>query len=181
MVRRVSIVACALALLVHVSPPVLAAPTPEYLIKAAYLYNFALFVEWPADAFAGADTPLVIGLVGTDSFDEAVHRTVENKRINRRPIVVKRLSPNQDLRQCHMVFVGASESGRLPEFSSRLDGLPVLLVGESPEFARKGGTVNFTIQDNKVRFEVNVDAARRARLKISAKLLTLATIVRGGQ
>lgn len=179
-VRRVALLLCACLALGPWPAPVAAAPSPEYLIKAAYLYNFALFVEWPADAFAAADAPIVIGVVGADPFDEALDRTIQDKRINRRRIVVRRLQWSQDLRGCHILFVSASEAARASELSSRLNGLPVLVVGETPEFARRGGTINFTIEDNKVRFEVNVDAARRARLNISAKLLNLARIVRGG-
>ncbi|MGH9350479.1 MAG: YfiR family protein [Vicinamibacterales bacterium] len=164
----------------HASRSVQAAPTPEYLIKAAYLYNFALFVEWPADAFPTPTAPIVIGVVGADPFEAALDRTIRDKRVNNRPVVVKRLGWAQDLRTCHILFVSSSEAARAPELRTRLDGLPILLVGETPEFARRGGTINFTIDDNKVKLEVNVDAARRARLNISAKLLRVARIVRGG-
>ena len=157
-----------------------AAPTPEYLIKAAYLYNFALFVEWPADAFKAANAPLVIGVVGADPFDVALDRTIQNKRINRRPLVVRRLQWGQDLKRCHILFVSSSESAKASDLATRLGGLPILIVGETPGFARRGGTINFTIDDNKVGFEVNVNAAKRSRLNISAKLLNLARIVRGG-
>lgn len=158
--------------------PAFAAPTPEYLIKAAYLYNFALFVEWPADAFPSSDAPIVIGVVGDDPFDQALERTVRDKRINRRPLVVRRLQWGQNLRQCHILFVSASEAARAADLGTRLDGQPVLVVGETFDFARRGGTINFFIENNKVLFEVNVDAARRARLDISAKLLNLARIIR---
>jgi uncharacterized protein DUF4154 len=178
-VRRLVLIAWAI-LLVYQSPAhMIAAPTPEYLIKAAYLYNFALFVEWPADAFTTADAPLVIGVVGSDPFDRALDQTIQNKRINKRSLVIKRLQWSNDLRQCHILFISSSEANRTGELASRLEGLPILVVGETPEFARRGGTVNFTIEANKVGFEVNVDAARRARLNISAKLLKVARIVRG--
>jgi hypothetical protein len=177
--RRLVVAVCAWLTVCHAPTAVSAAPAPEYLIKAAYLYNFALFVEWPAEAFLAADAPLVIGVVGSDPFDSALERTVRGKRINRRPLVIRRLQASQDLRQCHILFVSSSEAARTGELISRLEGVPVLVVGETPDFARRGGTINFTIEDNKVRFEVNVDAARRARLKISAKLLNVARIVRG--
>jgi hypothetical protein len=149
------------------------------LIKAAYLYNFALFVEWPADAFAKGDSPIVIGVLGEDPFDEALQRTIRDKRISGRRIVVRPLQWNEDFRQCHILFVGAAAASRASELTSRLDGVPVLVVGESPDFARRAGSINFFVDDNKVKFEINVDRARRARLDISAKLLKVARIVRG--
>ena len=179
-VRRVLLIACALSLSLSAAVGVHAAPTPEYLIKAAYLYNFALFVGWPADAFSTPDAPIVIGIVGADPFDQALDRTVQNKRINRRPIVVRRLNWGSDLRQCHMLFISASEAAKAADMPARLEGLPILVVGESSDFARRGGTINFTLDDNKIRFEVNLDAAKKSRLDISAKLLNVATrIVRG--
>jgi hypothetical protein len=176
--RRLSLVVC--ALLVCLAPPaVTAAPTPEYLIKAAYLYNFALFVEWPADAFATIEGPIVIGVLGNDPFDQALDRTIQDKRINNRRLIIRRLQWSQDLRQCHILFVSSSEVARTGELRARLEGSPVLVVGETEDFAHRAGSINFFIESNKVRFEVNVDAARRARLNVSAKLLKLARIVRG--
>jgi YfiR/HmsC-like len=154
-----------------------AAPTPEYLIKAAYLYKFALFVDWPADAFASRQAPITIGIIGTDPFDTALDRTVQNKRINDRPVVARRLQWNQDLRQCHILFVSASEASRTDEIVARLQGLPVLIVGETPEFAQRVGSIGFAIDQNKVKLEVNLEHAKRARLNISANLLRVARIV----
>jgi hypothetical protein len=178
-VRRGLLTVCVLVMSLSAAVRVHAAPTPEYLIKAAYLYNFALFVGWPADAFSTPDAPIAICIVGSDPFDQALDRTVQNKRINRRSIVVKRLHWGIDLRQCHMLFVSASEAAKVADLS-RLEGLPILVVGESSDFARRGGTINFTVDDNKIRFEVNLETAKKSRLDLSAKLLDVATrIVRG--
>ncbi|MET0213689.1 MAG: YfiR family protein [Vicinamibacterales bacterium] len=162
----------------QLSPVVRAAPSPEYLIKAAYLYNFALFVEWPAEVFATRDAPIVIGIIGADPFDQALERTIQDKRINGRTLVVRRLQPGQDVRQAHILFVRSSEASRNDELIARLAGRPVLLVGETPDFARRGGTITFTIEDERVRFEINAEAARRARLNVSATLLNVARVVR---
>jgi hypothetical protein len=179
-VRRGLLTVGALCLSLSAVASVQAAPTPEYLIKAAYLYNFALFVGWPADAFSTPDAPLVIGIVGSDPFDQALDRTVHNKRINKRAIVVRRLQWGSDLRYCHILFISASESAKTADMAARLEGLPILVVGESSDFAHRGGTINFTVDDNKIRFEVNLVAAKKSRLDISAKLLNVATrIVRG--
>ena len=162
----------------QLSPMVRAAPSPEYLIKAAYLYNFALFVEWPAEVFATRDAPIVIGIIGADPFDQALERTIQDKRINGRTLVVRRLQPGQDVRQAHILFVRSSEAARNDELIGRLAGHPVLLVGETPDFSRRGGTITFTIEDERVRFEINVEAVRRARLNVSATLLNVARVVR---
>ena len=169
---------CLSATLPQSAAVVQAAPSPEYLIKAAYLYNFALFVEWPAEAFMTKDAPIVIGIIGTDRFDQALEHTIQDKRINGRALVVRRFQPGQDPRQAHILFVTSSESARNDELIARLATHPVLLVGETPDFARRGGTITFTIEEERVQFEVNVEATRRARLNVSAKLLKVARIVR---
>jgi hypothetical protein len=153
--------------------------SPDYVIKAAYLYNFALFVEWPPDAFVSPDAPLVIGIVGSDPFGWALQRIVDGKRINNHRIGIERVQSVQDARRCHILFVGADETARLAEFAARLGGASVLIVGEADDVIKEGGAVSFTVQDNKVAYDINLHAARRARLTISSKLLNLARIVRG--
>jgi hypothetical protein len=177
--KRFLFIVCAL-LLSWRSVAVDAAPSSEYLIKAGYLYNFAMFVGWPADAFSRPDAPLVIGIVGSDPFGQALDRIVQNKRINGRPVVVRRLQANSDLRQSHILFVSGSDAGVAAGVAARLEGRPVLVVGEAPDFARRGGTINFVDDATRVRFEVNLDAAKKSRLDISAKLLHVAIrVVRG--
>jgi len=164
---------------VHAAPGVPSLPTsPEYLIKAAYLLNFAMFIEWPRDAFPTASSPITIGVVGSDPFGQTLDLTVDKRRIDNRRIVVKRLQWGQDFRQCHILFIGSAESARIGELTSRVAGQPVLIVGEATDLAKRGATINFKIEDDKVRFEVNVDAAKRARLTISSKVLRLARIVK---
>ena len=102
---------------------------PEYLIKAAYLYHFAMFVDWPADAFPSRNSPIVIGIVGTDPFGPAIDDTVRDKRIDGRPLVVKRLDWAQDLRQCHILFV--ADGSRIADVVRRVGDLSVLTVGET--------------------------------------------------
>jgi hypothetical protein len=152
---------------------------PEYLIKAAYLYNFALFVEWPDDAFADPDAPFVVGILEPDPFGWAIDKTVEGKRINRRRIVVERLQSTQDLRYCHILFVGSADGAATADLTKRLGSLPILIVGDAPKGAAPSGTVSFTVQDDKVGFEIDLQAARRTRLKIGSRILSLARTVRG--
>ena len=151
--------------------------SPEYLIKAAYLYNFAMFVEWPSDAFARPDSAVVTCVVGADPFGWALDRTVQDKRIGKRQIVIERLQWGQDSRRCHIVFVSGSDSARLGELAARLEGWPTLIVTDGDD-ARHRSAISFVVNDNKVGFEINVDQANRARLSISSKLLNLARVVR---
>ena len=175
------IAALALALCVGTLTAAKAAATvsPEYLIKAEFLYRFAMFVEWPTEAFPAPSSPITIGIVGADPFGSAIDLTIRDKHIDNRPLVVKRLQWNQDIRQCHIVFLSAAEAARIEELAERVEGLPILLVGDTDDLARRGATVNFRVDHNQVRFDINREAATRARLKISPSLLDLARIVRG--
>ncbi len=152
-------------------------PPTEYQIKAAFLYNFAKFVEWPADAFPDPHAPIVVGIVGEDPFGSVLDKIVLGKSVNGRELLIKRFKPGPDLRNCHILFISSSEKKHLAPILESLQGSSVLTVGETDRFVQSGGVVNFILEENKVRFEINSDAAGRARLKISSKLLALARIV----
>jgi hypothetical protein len=152
----------------------------EYLIKAGFIYNFAKFVEWPTAAFAQPDSPIVIGVLGTDPFGAIIDRIVADKKIGARGFVVKRLKWGKDLkelRECQILFISSSERVHIDDVLQAVKGLPILTVGEIPGFAERGGIIRFTLEDNRVRFEVNVEAARQVELNISSRLLTLARII----
>jgi hypothetical protein len=152
----------------------------EYLIKAGFIYNFAKLVEWPTTAFAQPDSPIIIGILGDDPFGATLDRIVADKKINGRSFVVKRLKWTRelkDLRDCNILFVSSSEKEHMDSVVDAVKWLPVLTIGDVPGFARRGGIMNFTLEDNKIRFEVNVEAAKHADLTISSRLLTLARIV----
>lgn len=154
------------------------APPPlELQVKAAFLYNFAKFANWPGGTFRGPDSPLVIGVVGGDPFREALERGVAGKTVGGRPFAVRRVRDPVTDPGSHILFVAAGESRRLPRLLEQLGDAPVLLVGETPGFASDGGVINFFIEENRVRFEVNLTAAERARLRLSSKLLSLARLV----
>ena len=146
----------------------------EYQVKAAFLYNFAKFVDWPGDAFGNTNAPLVIGVIGDDPFGGALDQAINGKTINGRPLVVRRLRWGQDLRSCHIIFISSSERQRLPQIIQSLKGASVLTVGDMGQFNQQGGIINFILEANKVRFEINSSAAGQARLRISSKLLSLA-------
>ena len=152
----------------------------EYLIKAGFIYNFAKLVEWPTSSFAQPDSPIVIGILGEDPFGATLDRIVADKKINGRGFAVKRLKWSKDfkdLKDCNILFVSASEKEHIDSVVDAMKWLPILTIGDAPGFARRGGIMNFTLEDNKVRFEVNVEAAKHADLTISSRLLTLARIV----
>ena len=137
-----------------------------------------MFVEWPEDAFELPDSPMVIGIVGQDPFGSAIDRAVEDKKISGRRIIVKRLPWNQQIKECHLLFVASSEAARMGQLDHLVGGRPVLTIGETPAFAREGGIISFVIEEKKVRFEINTEAAKHANLNLSSKLLSLARIVR---
>lgn len=173
---RILVAACALSARVPQAGAQSEPPT-EYQIKAAFLYNFAKFVEWPADTFADPHAPIVLGIMGEDPFGSVLDKMVLSKTVNGRGLVIKRLKPGPDLRNCHILFISSSEKKHLAQILESLKGSSVLTVGETDRFVQSGGVVNFILEENKVRFEINVDATARARLKISSKLLALARII----
>jgi hypothetical protein len=150
----------------------------EYQVKAAFLYNFAKFVDWPPSAFSDAKQPLEICVYGHDPFGTALEDALLGKAIGDRRVGLGKAMQFQDLAGCHVVFVSSSAHESAADLANRLKGRAVLLVGESDGFAASGGTILFTIEDNRVHFVINPDAADRAGLKISSKLLALAKIVR---
>lgn len=149
-------------------------PSPEYVLKAAFLYNFVKFVEWPAEAFAGAKSPLTICVFGTDPFGASLDGVVRGETLGERGLLVQRPEALADLRDCQVLYVSRSERQRLPEVLAQVEGAPVLTVGDTGGFLRAGGVINFVLEDNKVRFQINQEAAERNRLTISSKLLRLA-------
>lgn len=150
----------------------------EYLIKAGFIYNFAKLVEWPAAA-AQHDQPIVIGVLENDQFATVLDRVVNGKTLDGRPFIVKRLK-SDEYRECacHMLFVARAANARLPEIIEFQKTAAVLTISEAPDFAKRGGMIAFVLEDSKVRFQVNVEAAKQSALTISSRLLTLATIVR---
>lgn len=149
----------------------------EYLVKAGFIYNFAQLVQWPPAAFSQADSPIVIGILGTDPFGEIIDRVVQNKKLDGHSLVVKRLKRGAQLRECNILFVSSSEAAHLEDVLQVTKNMPILTIGEMPGFAMRGGIINLTVEGNKVRFEVNIEAAKQANLNISSRLLALARIV----
>jgi YfiR/HmsC-like len=149
----------------------------EYEIKAAYLYNFINYIDWPENAFPPAGGTITIGIVGSNPFGMALD-ALNGKQVKGRTVALKQITDTKDLGQCQIVFISPSEKQRLPELFEKLKDLRVLTVSEMDGFAEHGGIINFILERNKVRFEINLDAARRLDLNISSELLKLAKIVK---
>ena len=151
----------------------------EHQVKAVWLLNFARFVEWPATAFPNATAPLVVGVVGKDPFGRELERAFAAKTVKGRSFAFRRVSTEADLQGCHIMFVPSSERKRTRDWTGKLQGKAVLTVGESEEFLQNGGIINFLLKDNTVRFEISLNAAQAAGLKLHANLLKVAVAVQG--
>ena len=151
-----------------------AAEVSEYDLKAAFLYNFVRFVDWPQDAFAGERTPLTICVLGEDPFGPSLDAVVRGEQVGERGMVIQRTGGLDDLGACHVLFVSRSERKRLAKVLARVQGQPVLTVADMEGFLRAGGVINFVQEDSRIRFLINTEAAERGGLRISSKLLRLA-------
>jgi hypothetical protein len=149
----------------------------EYQVKAIFLYNFVQFVTWPAAAFPDARTPITIGILGDDPFGPFLEDAVRGEVVDGRALTIKRFKGLEEVISSHMLFVSKSETGRLSQILAAVQDHSILTVGETEAFAHQGGVINFITVGNKVRYEINVAAAKRANLDISSKLLKLAKII----
>ena len=154
--------------------PVAQSPN-EYTMKAMFLYSFGRYIEWPETAFRNESEPFVIGIVGKDSFGGALDDIAARKTIQERQIAVRRfVSPAQYKPPCHILFVSrALPAKQQTALIRKTKGTAVFVVGETPGFAEIGGGANFVVEDNQVRFEINIATARQSQLRMDAKLLNL--------
>jgi hypothetical protein len=149
----------------------------EYKVKAAFIYNFAKFVEWPAQKLGGDSTPIVIGVLGPNPFGDELENALKGRQINGRGIVVRQFDDAEGAKAAHLLFVSANDETKLRK---ALKEYGVLTIGQSESFTRNGGIITFTFEHDKLGFEINVGAAEQAGLKISAQLQKLAKSVRKG-
>ena len=151
----------------------------EYQVKAAYLFNFLKFVEWPDESFADPLAPIVMGVVGENPFGTALPQVITGKTVQGRDLVIRVYRTGEDLRAAHILFISASERKKLPVILSGLRGSSVLTVGDMRGFLEAGGMIEFLNENDRVRFAINLTATAQARLKMSSKLLSLARVVGG--
>jgi hypothetical protein len=152
-----------------------AKPT-EYQVKAAYLVNFLKFIEWPASAASVADDPYPVCVLGQDPFGSALDAALAGESVKGHPLVPRRVSKTRDAAGCRVVFLGA-DSGDIKKTVTALDK-SALTVSDLPQFLKRGGMIQFVLEGNRVRFEVNLAAAKAAGLSLSSELLKVAAAVR---
>jgi len=150
----------------------------EYQLKAAFLFRFTEFVEWPAAAFSTAQSPIRICVLGSDPFRDALDRTVEGQRVHGRNVVPVRMRRIDQVSGCNIVFISRSEANRAADILMRLRGSPVLTVADMDNFLQLGGTINFVTEGGRIRFDISMGSAQRGQLQLSSKLLRLARTVR---
>ena len=156
------------------------AAVSETELKAAYLFNFAKFVEWPLDAFESETAPIQIGIFGDEDFATRLRVLLSDKKAHGRSFEVKRISSPQEAKTCQIAFISSSETKRAPQILEAVRKSPVLTIGESEQFLELGGMIGFVFEDAQLRFEIYPDAAEKVKIIISSKLLRLAKRVKKG-
>jgi hypothetical protein len=152
--------------------------SPEYQLKAVFLFNFAQFVDWPPKAFPDPQAALVIGVLGDDPFGSYLDETVRGEKVNNRPLLVQRYRRVAEIRTCQVLFISPSETDRLEQILTGLKGRNILTVGDSEDFALRGGMIQLVTEKNKIRMRINLEAVKSASLTISSKLLRVAETTR---
>jgi hypothetical protein len=155
--------------------PVPAQVANEYEVKAAFLFNFTRFVDWPPSS---RSAPFCIGVDGADPFNSALEDVVKGRSVGGRVIAIRHFKPGDDATACEVVFISAADPRKAAAFLVQFKGAPILTVGDAPGFCKIGGVIGFSVQGNKVKLDINPDTALRAHLQISSKLLSLASLVR---
>lgn len=153
----------------------------EYAVKAAFIYNFARFVEWPSSAFAQADDPIKICVLGDDPFGKVLDETIRGKSIAQHAFAIERIASAEEAGyadDCHIVFISRSETNRLGKVLTALQDKSVMTIGDMEDAAKRGAVMNFLLEGGRVRFAINADVAKRAGLNLSSQLIKLSTLVK---
>ncbi len=150
--------------------------TPEYQVKAVFLFNFTQFVEWPPASFASDQAPFVIGVLGENPFGSYLEDVVSGEKMNGHPLVVYHYKNLEEIKTCHILFINKVEINILRDILAGLKGKNILTVSDAPGFLEQGGMIRFFAKNNKIQLQINLDAAKAADLVISSKLLRLAEI-----
>lgn len=159
--------------------PVAAQPAAEFEVKAAFLYNFIRFIDWPEEAFAGPSDPIVIGVLGReDPFESRLKTAVRGKTIDGRPLEVRFAQRIEEIDNAHLIYISDSAPEPQADILAAVARRPVVTVGETPGFTASGGVVRFFVRDRRIAFEINPRAAERKGLRISSRLLSLADVYR---
>ena len=172
---KVALAGTAFMLLVFAIP--VQAVTPEYQVKAAMLYKFAMFVEWPAKVFSTDTSPFITCVLGNNPFGPWLEQEMGETRVGNHPVEIRHIEPGQPAGYCHLVFVSASEKSRLQQMLTPFRNMPALIVSDVSDiskFCRLGGMICLVMEGAKVRFQLNSKAIAEAGLKIDSKLKRVA-------
>jgi hypothetical protein len=146
----------------------------EYELKAAFLFNFAKFVDWPPEAFAKTNSPIVIGILGQNVFGDTLEKIINDRKVNNRSFQFRHFDSATEATNCQILFISSSEKNDFAKIVGSLHDASILTVSEADGFLKAGGMINFLIDGKNIRFQISDEAAKKARLKISSKLLSLA-------
>jgi YfiR/HmsC-like len=169
----------AATLLALASSPLCAAPTPpsnEYALKSVFIYNFCQFIEWPESAFSSPSEPLIIAVVGEDRFDALLKKAVKGETYHNRPIQIEHYRSPKDIKHCHLLFIGRSETSRLDAILEAVDSQSIVTVGETEDFLERGGMISLPAERNRVRLRIKPSALYAVNLSVSSKLLRVADL-----
>jgi hypothetical protein len=155
-----------------VNPP--ERPISENEVKAAFVFNFARFTEWPGNALPNPDSPIVIGVLGNNGFATMLENIVKGKTIQSHPILVQSMKMPADFSGCHIIFISSYEQRRTGQIAESVREMPILTITETEKNSRSKGLVNLLVEEGKVHFEVDFAGVAKSKLKISSKLLRLA-------
>jgi hypothetical protein len=161
------------------APPMRAGVPSEHQVKAAFLYNFMKFVEWPPGMAGPGRGPIVIGVLGRDPFGPVLDETFGGKSLAGRKFEVRRYTTVEELQVCHMLFISSDEDDGRDRVLKALHGTAVMTVSDGRGFVKSGGIIELLLEDNKIRFDINLSEAKKSGLRISAQLLQLARKVDG--
>ena len=149
----------------------------EYRFKAVYILNFFQFVEWPDSSFENDRSPIVLAVLGDDPFGKILDETVQSEKVGSHPIIVKRFHVLNELGSCHAIFISSSEKGSVQTILKHVDDRPILTISDIDDFGDRGGDIGFYLENNKIRFAINMQALKQSDLKVSSKLLRLAKVI----
>jgi hypothetical protein len=175
--RRALVLATLISLVVSGLAYSAAETSPEYQVKAVFLFNFAQFVEWPPQSYEDPAAPFVIGILGTDPFGPALEGAIRGETLNGRSFVIERYRSVTEIRHCQILFISRSEAAHIGEISTALAGHSILTVSDIEDPAQRGVMIRFVAENNRIRLRINADAAKAVGLSISSKLLRPAELV----
>lgn len=177
LLKRTKLAAAGVLLATLMISALSAAPPPnEYALKSVFLYNFCRFIDWPDVAFGSPNDPIVIGVLGEDPFGPLLDEAVQGETFRGRTIRIEHYRTPREISRCHLLFIGASEMGRINEILWAVAGKSIVTVGETPGFVERGGMIALAADRNRVRLLINPGTLRAARLDVSSKLLRVAEI-----